>query len=288
MAKSVFNIHFQEPTNTSLGFQVLSLKDLFQRTLDHALNRPHRLQFYLILFITQGSGKHTIDFETYSYEPGTMFFISKYQIHYFDVKPQNDGYMILFTEGFLYKTEAEIEKLQRSRVFDDQLYSPQTVLKGQKRVEFERMLEELALEYQRENDSAKEEILRSFLRIFILKAERLKKSERSRDSVSADLRLFMKLVDENHTKCHHVIEYADMIGKSPKTISKMTLEALDQTPKQYIDSRIILEAKRLLTHTPTSVKELAYQLGFSEPTNFVKFFRSRVHMSPKQFRTAHQ
>lgn len=242
----------------------------------------------MILFITKGSGKHFVDFEAYPYKPGTLFFISKYQIHYFDVLPENDGYMILFTEDFLYKTEAEIEKLQRSRVFDYRLYSPQTVLKGQNRVDFESVFEALTMEYQRENDSAKEEILRSFLRILILKSERLKKDERPRDTVSADLRLFMKLVDENYTTCHHVIEYADRIGKSPKTISKITLEAFDQTPKQYIDSRIILEAKRLLTHTPTSVKELAYQLGFSEPTNFVKFFKSRVHLSPKQFRTSHQ
>ncbi|MGH1362180.1 MAG: AraC family transcriptional regulator [Calditrichia bacterium] len=288
MKHNVKDMHFKKQTDPDLEFQILSLNDLFRRTLDHSLDRPHRLQFYLILLITKGTGKHFIDFETYHYEPGTIFFISKYQIQYFDVQPENDGLMILFTEEFLYEAKSELKKLQKSTAFDFTLYSPQILLKGENKVEFLRAIEDISLEYQKQNDFAKTEILQCLLKLLILKSERLRKNDNTSENISSDLRHFIKLVDENYTRRHHVVEYADMMSRSPKTLSKMTVKVFNKTAKEFIDARIILEAKRLLTHTTLSVKQLAFQLGFSEPTNFVKFFKSRVKMSPKQFRNSHQ
>lgn len=55
-----------------------------------------------------------------------------------------------------------------------------------------------------------------------------------------------------------------------------------------IDRRVALEAKRLLVHTDASSVAIGEQLGFTEPTNFLKFFRSRVGKTPEAFRRAHR
>jgi AraC-like DNA-binding protein len=47
---------------------------------------------------------------------------------------------------------------------------------------------------------------------------------------------------------------------------------------------VLLEAKRLLAHSTASVAAVAHQLGFSEATNFVKFFRRNAGVTPKAFR----
>jgi transcriptional regulator, araC family len=51
-----------------------------------------------------------------------------------------------------------------------------------------------------------------------------------------------------------------------------------------ITDRLLLEAKRLLIHTPQSVKQIALQLGFEEATHFNKFFKKQQHITPKVFR----
>jgi AraC-like DNA-binding protein len=60
--------------------------------------------------------------------------------------------------------------------------------------------------------------------------------------------------------------------------------ASGSSPKALIEQRLILEAKRLLAHTGLAVEAIATKVGFSEPTNFVKFFRRHGGMRPLDFR----
>ena len=46
----------------------------------------------------------------------------------------------------------------------------------------------------------------------------------------------------------------------------------------------MLEAKRILAHTTESVKEIGYDLGFDEPTNFIKYFKKHSKFTPTEFR----
>lgn len=64
----------------------------------------------------------------------------------------------------------------------------------------------------------------------------------------------------------------------------MSLAATGRTAKEIIDARVMLEAKRLLIHTDRPVAAIAADLGFSEPTNFVKYFTIRAGMAPGAFR----
>jgi AraC-like DNA-binding protein len=48
---------------------------------------------------------------------------------------------------------------------------------------------------------------------------------------------------------------------------------------------VVLEAKRLLAHTTSSIKEIGFELGFDEPTNFIKYFRKHVASTPIDFRS---
>ena len=54
--------------------------------------------------------------------------------------------------------------------------------------------------------------------------------------------------------------------------------------KELIDERVVLEAKRMLVHTSNSIKEIGFDLGFDEPTNFIKYFRKHEEKTPIEFR----
>ena len=71
-----------------------------------------------------------------------------------------------------------------------------------------------------------------------------------------------------------------------KQLAGAVRQAVGMTPKAYLDQRRLLEAKRLLSFSDLSIKEVAYGLGFDEPTNVNKFFRKHAGLSPGDFRLA--
>ena len=99
---------------------------------------------------------------------------------------------------------------------------------------------------------------------------------------------FRKLVEENYAREHTVKDYARRMNVTTKTLTLYVKECSSSTPLELINSRIILEAKRLLRYSVLSVKEIAFRLGFDDPSYFVKFFKRNVKQSPADFRESFQ
>ncbi|MGY0034660.1 helix-turn-helix domain-containing protein [Pedobacter sp. NJ-S-72] len=78
--------------------------------------------------------------------------------------------------------------------------------------------------------------------------------------------------------------YANKLFISERKLQMASMAVLGKSPKELINEQIILETKRLLIHASMSVKEVGYNLGFEEPTNFTKFFKSQTGVSPTQFK----
>jgi len=75
-----------------------------------------------------------------------------------------------------------------------------------------------------------------------------------------------------------------MMGISAKTANNITRSILNKSAKAFIDEECITQIKRMLLNTPLSVKEIAYEVGFEEPTHLYKFFKRQVGETPEQFR----
>nr|WP_262911752.1 helix-turn-helix transcriptional regulator [Joostella atrarenae] len=74
------------------------------------------------------------------------------------------------------------------------------------------------------------------------------------------------------------------MGISPKSLTKHFQRLGFDTPSDIIKNRIILEAKRQLSYTNNSVKEIAFMLGFNDPAYFTRFFKKALTVSPLQYR----
>ncbi|MEM7325861.1 MAG: helix-turn-helix domain-containing protein [Actinomycetota bacterium] len=98
------------------------------------------------------------------------------------------------------------------------------------------------------------------------------------------LRLFRAELESCYTVTRSVSDYARRIGTSTKTLSRATTGLTGASPKELIDQRVVLEARRLLAHSTDSASMIGTTLGFSEPTNFTKFFARHTGLSPQEFR----
>ena len=79
-----------------------------------------------------------------------------------------------------------------------------------------------------------------------------------------------------------------MLGYSAKTLARASAEATGLTPKQIIDARLVLEARRLLAYTDVPVSTVGRRIGFDDPANFCRFFTRATGMAPGAFRAAHR
>jgi len=97
-------------------------------------------------------------------------------------------------------------------------------------------------------------------------------------------RLFSKELESSFQKHLTVADYVKRLGYSQSTLQRACLATIQQGAKATIDARLVLEAKRLLVYTDGAVVDIGYQLGFVEPSNFVKFFRRLTGITPQVYR----
>lgn len=95
---------------------------------------------------------------------------------------------------------------------------------------------------------------------------------------------FCEAIEANPGASHNVANIVAGLAWSERTIRRACLDVAGLTPKQLLDQRLMLEAKRLLAHTDRSAASIAAELRFSEATNFQKFFQRLAGTTPGDFR----
>jgi AraC-like DNA-binding protein len=91
-------------------------------------------------------------------------------------------------------------------------------------------------------------------------------------------------VEQKYKEGLSVSEYANLLNISTKTLADLTNKIVFKTPSSLIQERVILEAQRLLSHSSLNVNQISYQLGFDDPSYFVKYFKKHTNNSPITFR----
>ena len=176
----------------------------------------------------------------------------------------------------------------RSTVLFNDLFSVSQIQLSETAPLFAELFQLMETELDNEKDNSQSDILKNLLHNLLLLSEReRRKQDFHQIKKGADLdyvMLFKDLLDINYRKLKKVSDYSKKISVTEKRLNQATSKILDKSPKQMIDERVMLEAKRLLAHTNESVKEIGFDLGFDEPTNFIKYFRKHSHSTPIEFR----
>ena len=137
-------------------------------------------------------------------------------------------------------------------------------------------------------DTIQEEMLRTILKKWLIKSTRILKEQNNfigeNEPKAESLRQFRILLEKNYKELHKVSDYAKLLNKSPKTLTNQFKILQQDSPSMMIQQRIVIEAKRYLMHSPLSIKEIAFQLGFDNPSSFSNFFKKKTTLAPKKFK----
>ncbi|GGY50924.1 helix-turn-helix domain-containing protein [Streptomyces djakartensis] len=275
---------FNPPSAPVPGIEITDLSALHRRVADGSLQRVHRADFHSLTLITQGSAEHTIDFVAYPCRPGTLLWVRPGQVQRFAEPGRMNGTHLLFTPAFPEATT------DASRLADD-WSAPNCWQLGTSSdyAATSALLARLHAEYRRP-DGASREILRLLLAALLLHIDRLPRQGAPADPHAGGevYARFHAELERSYATTRRAEDYADRLGYTVKTLTRACQAATGRSVKHVIDTRVTLQAQRLLAHTDEPVATIARRLGFSEPTNFGKFFTRHTGASPGDFRRAQQ
>lgn len=267
-------------------FEIIDFDFLFNE-FSEEIKKPHRAEFYQILWFQKGSPTHLVDFNPIKTKPNSLLFVNKNSVQVFDNKTKFKGKAILFTDNFFCKTETDTKFLRSSILFNDLLSISQIKIPKNSAI-IETTFELLETELKNAKDNYQSDLLQNNLHNLLMHCERERRKqdfiEFKKDANLEQALFFKTLLDDNFVKNKKVSFYCQKMHLTPKRLNQATSKIFGKTPKNIIDDRVLLESKRLLSHTNESVKEIAFSLGFEEPTNFIKYFKKHNKKTPIEFR----
>lgn len=286
MKKEVPHIVFNPATTENYGFEIVSIDKIAKqkKDIEHDPELPHQLKFYNLIFFTEGTGKHFVDFEWFPVQQNTLVYLTKEQVTAFEFSENLKGYCMVFTETYFVECFSNLSENFVFRLFNPQLFSP--ILQIPKNSEFVDYFNLLLKEYKLTKSFNQKNIIDALFTIIISKAENIKQNQTFHLKDTSKITLyqnFTSLIEENLTKSRSANFYAEKLAITYKHLNTICKELVNKTAKNVIDDFIILQAKRNLINSTTSSTELAYKLGFEDPTNFTKYFKKNTGLTPKNF-----
>ena len=292
MKETIKHIKFENKTNPKSYFEIIQIEELLNRKLNHDIYENHVINFYTIFFIVDGEGYHTIDFIDYKYQKGTVLLVRKDQIQSFFRSTSVKGYLLIFTEEFMISHLNELESLKSLQLFNELLSFPKIELKVAEKEfsNFATMIRQIEWEFTF-RDEYSIGITRSALHMIITKLLRIKSKNgqlSSKKKYLAEFLSFQDMVEKNCFTSKKVMDYAKKMGFSTKTLNNIVKTIVNKSAKIFIDEIAIIQIKRLLISSNQPIKEIAYTVGFDDPSNFFRYFKKYVGSSPEVFRQAYQ
>lgn len=271
-----------------LQFELLPIEELLRSNVNHPFE-AHAHGFYQILWFRDGSGIHSVDFKEYPVTNNSVFFLSPDQIHFFDRQHTQKGFVMQFNESFLSDEGSSENVFLKYNVFNAFDAVPYFLLPDHATERLGQIMDSMKTESVNASLFAHRDYLKYLVKLFLIEIQRI--GQRGTGTPlcinNAANRLFIRFrqtLEHHYRQMHTVKEYANHLNVSVKTLTNSVGASSCSTPLKIINDRIILEAKRQLCYTDLKIKEIAFRLGFDDPSYFVKFFKRQTGILPAEFR----
>lgn len=243
----------------------------------------HRHDFYFILAIEEGQGVHEIDFVKYDMQANTVFILRPGQVHHLRLAANCRGFLLEF-DNFFYRAHSPATEQQWKRA-TSQNYQQIEEIRFKKLIAY---LSKSHDEYASKEDGYMQAI-QANMELFIIEFSR---QSLYSAKVAAGISTYaqeryeelLRLLETNITHIKSVSGYAKLTNLSVYQLNAITKASVGKSTADLINEQIILEAKRFLLATSNQIKDIAWHLGYEDPSYFIRFFRNHTGFSPDAFR----
>jgi AraC-like DNA-binding protein len=265
-------VPFQPAGAAPWDIEVIDLAALFSGARIMRIG-AHRNDFHTLFWITRGTGTHHVDFVDRPYEPATVLWTRPGAVQRFQPNPGIAGDAVLFTDLAPADGPAIRDLLQPSIRSTTWHLPPAAAAAVTDLV--------TALRTVAPAHGAP----RYTLSALLLHLAALTPGEPAPPGRAGEiLRSFERHLERHYRQRLTTRQAAASLGWSPRTLTRACLAGLGRTPKQVIDARVLLEARRLLANTDHTIADISSRLGFTDPSAFGLFFRRLDGTTPGTFR----
>ena len=253
----------------------------------------HTLTYYDITFVTEGEGKFSIDNQTNEAASRDVFFSKPGEIRNWDTRHIVNGYALIFEDEFLSSLFKDSLFVRHLSFFQSGKTSSKLQLPDELYMRILQILHNIKTEIDsyRQNDVY---VLRALLYEVLMLLDRayLKmismEEGRSREVFNNHVSKFMNLVNIHSKEQHSVQYYADKLCITSNYLNEMVTSTMGFSAKQYIQNKVMEEAKRMLAYTDLPVAEIAFELNYETVSYFSRCFRRYTGETPLGYRRGHK
>jgi AraC family transcriptional activator of pobA len=273
--------------DSPMPFVIKTMEEI-DRALGGIADKPHRHNYYTIVWPVTATGRHIIDFKEYAIQPNHIFFVSPGQVHQITTDPDPTGYVLLFTPEFLEKNSIRNDFIFNLKLFQKCDETPPLPVSDQMADRLRTFADQMISAFQNQNDMFLE-VIGAYLKLFLIECNNhcsltpgsnLQKIEVSKTLVKN----FREAVEKDFAQNHQVQYYAETLNVTPNYLNNVIKTSIEISAKDYIQNKLILEAKRMVIFTEMSAKEIGFELGFDDPSHFSKFFKINTGQSLQEFK----
>lgn len=272
--------------------------ELMHRCIWSNVITAHRLDFYMVFLVTSGEGRHTFGNETHIIKPKMLCFAGPEMINAWHSEHHNNsGYVCSFSADFFGRETVNALSLAELPFF--QLNGTSILeLSDEEMANYTQLFDVMTLEAKSANPFSAD-ILRGYLRVLINKAlgDLYIRDETLRVVADARVRLlkafkemFMGDINVIRTgreiKLKLISEYAEQLGVSQNHLNDTVRSLTGESAGGLIHKQLMLQATMCLRHSLKNVSEIAYLLGFDDPSYFARFYKRHSGKSPSQVRAS--
>jgi AraC-like DNA-binding protein len=282
-----------EPIQKEVGHFNLFRTDDFYRTFAKNRTMPYNRRAYYKISLILGRNRAEYADKVIDIEHNALLFATPLIPYNYVPQDENQsGFFCIFSEDFLTQDNSGI-RLKELPVFspggnpvfflnDDQIDDIRHI--------FKKMFREIESDY-----AYKYDLLRNYVIELIHFGQKLQPATSLFTETNAYKRvssLFIELLERQfpveppHQKLNlrSAKDYADQLSIHVNYLNKVLKEITGKTTTELITERVVKESKILLKHTDWNVSEIAYSLGFDEPSHFNNLFKKHTQLSPRAFR----
>ncbi len=270
-------------TNLSDGKEIIVKNAVYKNDDQLESNFPHTHSFYMICLIRNGSGIHVIDFEEIEVLPNRLFILNPAQVHFWKLNSDTDISLVQFSENMMQFEKLAVNDYLSSASLFRKSYVDLEVGQGE-------ILLDIFLKLEKETsekDLFAPEIIRGYLVVLTSIIGRIVNANYKigvLNSKEYKLSEFMNLVNKHYATQKGVNFYAGELNITANYLNMLSMQILGKNAGEIISFRVMLEAKRLLYHTSQDISQIAFNLGFDDPSYFTRFFKKMDNITPSSFR----
>jgi AraC family transcriptional activator of pobA len=250
---------------------------------------PFVVDFYGICIVTRGEGSISIDKCVFHFDKGSLIFFQPNRVSQWQHVSSNfDGYFLVFENEFIETFFQDSLFIYRFQFFHSSISH---TLKC--KPDFLRSLVALCRTINSELANLREDshhLLRSILYNILIQINReyIEQCGLSANLFQNNIALqFRKLLATKIRNHQRVEDYAAFLTISRAHLNNITKKAFGLPVSAIVKERLSTEIKRELLFTNKSIKEMSFEMNFSNVSNFVRFFKKQTGMNPGEYRSKH-